>query len=254
MIAPSKSGVNANQVISTLVEAVDAVINLKKESKSDAPLTVLFDRAVIMKFQTSFQDSQSSNHSLSSAEFKSLLREHLPDKQVEDIYQKIDVNGEGEITFPDFMNFLVSSEAGSNWANSMHSSKLTLRLEQADGEGVHKDMIDHVCFVSKPMPMIITGGRDGNVTIWDPVHLHKIASIHHKDKNSVFVDSLIIGASPELRAKCFSKTRQAAGDISRKEKAPITSMTVMPKSGHLVLGAADSSVAVHDLGTQVSQY
>ena len=45
---------------------------------------------------------------------------------------------------------------------------------------MHKDFIDHICYITKPFHAIVTGGRDGQVLLWRPSDLTLIKKIAHE--------------------------------------------------------------------------
>lgn len=53
-----------------------------------------------------------------------------------------------------------------------------------------RDFIDFMCFTMKPCPMLVSGGRDGKVSIWNPNDLRMVASITHTGKNEVYMREL----------------------------------------------------------------
>jgi hypothetical protein len=210
-------------------------------------VTDLFDKECILTFRKAFRSSKVGGEHLPGTEFKELLRMYLPDSQVQQIYEKIDVSDDGFVTFMDFIDFLISSEAGTILAHALHATKLKKNVEQMDDpRSVHRDMIDHMCYSNNPMPVLVTGGRDGKVQLWDPDELGLICSIGHEDKNSVYLGELMQGMTSTQRASCMKSSRPK--DLV--EKMAVTAMCVLPKSGHLCIGSADAAIAVYDLGTQ----
>lgn len=164
-----------------------AIITDKKSTVSD-----LFDIKIILKFRRRFAKSAIGKNKLPAVEFKALLSEYIPEKEIDFIYEKIDVNDEGVIKFSDFINTLIAAEDGSSFANNAYANKLVSKLVQEDdNHHIHKDNIDHLCFVLKPRKMIITGGRDGQISIWDAEDLWHIGNIYHRDKNSIFLEKFM---------------------------------------------------------------
>jgi WD40 repeat protein len=131
------------------------------------------------------------------AEFKQVMKQFTNDTvAIEQIYQKIDNKNTGCITFSEFASFLLATEAGTQWAQTKNASKWVLRNDliaspiTATAASVHRDAINCICFVPKPHPMLITGGQDGQLLIWDPTDLSLMASLEHTDKHAVYVQQL----------------------------------------------------------------
>jgi WD40 repeat protein len=249
MIAPTNTTDTIQDVILSLGRDDDqGGINKAGVKKAEAPsITDLFDKSVIMYFRNEFRNSKVGGDHLAAAEFKNLLQRYLPEEQCQHIYEKVDVNDDGYVSFMEFIDFLISSEAGTILAHALHATKLKKCLEQVDDpRSVHRDMIDHICYSHNPMPVIITGGRDGNVRLWDPSELALIRSIKHEDKNTVYLGQLMQGMSSTQRAQCLKSSKPK--DVG--EQMAITAMCVLQKSGHLCVGSADASVTLYDLGTQ----
>ena len=140
---------------------------------------------------------RSATGSLTFAEFKHVMKQFSNDMvAIEQIYKKIDVTNMGYITFSAFASYLLATEAGTQWAKSKNESKWVLRNDliaspiTATAAIVHKDAITCVCFVPKPHPMLITGGQDGQLLIWNPMDLSLMASLEHTDKHAVYVQQL----------------------------------------------------------------
>ena len=80
----------------------------------------IFEIDVILRFHKLFHRSSSSGtrqQSISEAEFKKVLREFTPHEHViENIYRKIDASCEGFVTFSGFTTFLITADAGENYA------------------------------------------------------------------------------------------------------------------------------------------
>ena len=247
MISPDRTKGRAKDVILQLADE-DALNAPKTEITTESfEISDLFDKTIVNRFKREFQNSKLGNELLPSTKFKDILRQYLHPSQTELVYEKIDVNDEGFVSFTDFINFLISSEAGSVLAHSLHATKLIKRLEQLDDATVvHRDMIDHICFTLKPMPVLITGGRDGLVRLWDPNELSLLANIAHEDKNSVFMKSLVVGMRSGQKAECIKSAQQR----NSRERMAITSLCVLQKAGQLCVGSADSAVTIYDIGTQ----
>lgn len=144
------------------------------------------------------------SNTLDAEEFKLLLSEFIPDSLVDTITSAIDVNDTGTIYYSDFTNYLISAgdsdiRSGNNFAN-----RLTMHNNQNDQQkNTHSDSIDHIVCVRKPCPMIVTGGRDGKLILFDSDSLELIANISHRDKNSVFLEELQGNMDVEMRSRCI---------------------------------------------------
>ena len=175
----------------------------RKTAPANAQLSDLFDRGILFELEQEFSYSSSIPNSLSTQEFRILLSKYIPLKLVDDMYRSIDVNDVGYINYADFTNYLITSEEGSSFSSKTYTSKLVLNApQQEDAEWSHKDMIDCMIYVKKPCAMIITGGRDGQLSMWNAETLQLITHIDHQDKNSVYEEELQRGMNKLLKAKC----------------------------------------------------
>ena len=151
-----------------------------------------FDSHVLSKLKERIDHSTYGR--LTASEFKSLLREVTNDQSsaIEDqVYAKIDVTNVGYITFSSFASFLLAMEEGTQWAAAKNATKLVLRNDlialpiSSLGAVVHRDEITCLCYLPK-CRMVVTGGADGQLLVWDPVNLSLLASLHHTDKHAVY--------------------------------------------------------------------
>ena len=131
------------------------------------------------------------------AEFKQVMKQFSHDHAaIAQIYQKIDIAHTGFITFSAFASFLLATEAGTEWARGKNSSHWVLRNDliappnTATAATVHRDAVTCVCFMPIPHPMLISGGQDGQLLVWDPYDLSLMASLEHTDKHAVCVQQL----------------------------------------------------------------
>ena len=214
----------------------------------------LFDRDILSNLEKAFSSSDSGNNSLTAMEFRNLMSEYIPESLIETIYRAIDVNDAGYLNYSDFTNYLIAAEAGSRFSSQTYASRLVLAVQQeADSSVMHRDFIDSLVYVRKPIPMLITGGRDGQISIWDPEELKLITHINHRDKSLVYQEELSKGMNTLLRARCkkhssaFSRKKKAAG----ASKVAITALCPFLSSGMICVGSADGCVTLYELGTQV---
>ncbi len=138
---------------------------------------------------------------------------------------------------------------------------------------MHRDFIDCLVFVKKPCPMLITGGRDGRISLWDPNELTIIKGVEHRDNNSVYREELYKSMDTLLKAQCAKFGSSAASDRRKKERVSflcalleskillrvdgvqiaITAMCPLLNSGLLCVGSADCCVTIYELGNQVRE-
>lgn len=123
MFAPSKDGEETNEVLSSLATGLLEKNELKREiAATGVSLVDIFDKDILNYFKEVWENS--GDDGLTADEFKSLLGNYLPKILTDIIYQRIDVNDDGMVDFAEFMNFLIASEAGSNWQMTLYASKL----------------------------------------------------------------------------------------------------------------------------------
>lgn len=162
----------------------------------------MFDKNILARLELAFLQSETGNNTLMTQEFRELMVRYIPLNLVDSIYRSIDVNDVGYINYSDFTNYLIASEEGSTFSSKSFVSRLVMNLEQEEeGLVTHRDMIDCMVYVKKPCAMIITGGRDGQVSLWHAESLELITHIQHRAKNSVYEEELHSRMDKVLKAK-----------------------------------------------------
>ena len=128
-----------------------------------------------------------------------------------------------------------------------------------------------ICYNNNIKPMLITGGRDGKILIWDPCTLERMGQIKHKDQNTVYSEVLLEdskgvggggggggGGSKSNNKNKSSKEKQnhsvvanCRHHISKNKggKTLITSLASMSESSHICVGSVDGSITWYDLTT-----
>lgn len=175
----------------------------------------LFDKNILAHLELVFAQNESGNNTLTTEEFRHLVVRYIPLSLVDSIYRSIDVNDVGYINYSDFTNYLIASEEGSAFSSKTYVSRLVMNLEQEEENLVtHRDMIDCMIYVKKPCAMIITGGRDGQVSLWHAESLELITHIQHRAKNSVYEEELHSRMDKVLKAKV---TKMAVSQHKRRQ-------------------------------------
>lgn len=200
---------DTDAIIQRLEDSLKDAVVLKKDVKT-GHISDLFDRHILAQLESVFSNSTSGYHSLTAREFRDLISAYIPLSLVENVYRAIDVNDLGHIKYSDFTNYLIASEAGSSFSARTFISKLSYTFAQDDDSSiVHRDMIDCLVYSRRPCPMFITGGRDGQLSIWDPDTLDIITNIDHRDKNSIYKEELENAMDTMVRAQSKKKTQNA---------------------------------------------
>lgn len=177
--------------------------SLRREVHNNGLISDLFDKQILTYLEKVFAQSESGNQALTTTEFRDLMARFIPLNLVDSIYRSIDVNDVGYIKYSDFTNYLIASEEGSAFSSKTYATRLVLNFTQEDDNTtVHKDMIDCMVYVKKPCAMVITGGRDGQLSLWNAESLDLITHIAHRDKNAVYEEELHRGMDKILKAKC----------------------------------------------------
>lgn len=224
----------------------------RRRGERTGQLSDLFDHEVLAELEYEFSNSSTVLNSLSTQEFRLLLSKYIPLSLVDDMYRSIDVNDVGYINYSDFTNYLIASEEGTAYSSRTYATRLVLSVEQEENATWrHKDMIECMIYVKKPCAMIITGGRDGQLSLWNAETLELITHIDHRDKNSVYQEELKQGMHKLLRAKC---AKMAMDSETRKQntRVAITCLSPVLNTGLLCVGSADGGVTIYDIATQVS--
>jgi hypothetical protein len=174
----------------------------RKEVYSNGLISDLFDKNILATLEQIFEESTFRHNSLPANEFKRVISAYIPQALVDSVYRSIDVNDVGYVNYSDFTNYLIASEAGSSFSAKMYISRLVPYFHQDDDASIiHRDAIDCMVYVKRPCPMIITGGRDGQLSIWDPDSLLLMKNIDHRDKNEVYREDLKKSMDMLLRAQ-----------------------------------------------------
>jgi WD40 repeat protein len=221
----------------------------KKELLNTGLVSDLLDKNILETLKRHFEESSFRHNSLRAEQFKNLLAQYVPRPIVDSVYRSIDVNDVGYVNYSDFTNYLIASEAGSSFSAKIYISRLVPLLQQEDDASIiHRDAIDCLVYVKRPCPMVITGGRDGQLSIWDPDTLLLMKNIDHRDKNDVYKEELRKSIEGKLRALTTAEDKYA-----NHTKMCITSMCPILNWGMLCVGSADSCVTVYELGNQVNE-
>jgi WD40 repeat protein len=249
MLQPEEIGNDkVNEQIELLENSLHDHTQQKKEMLNTGLVSDLFDRNILETLKSYFEQSSFRHNSLPAEQFKALISQYIPRPIVDSVYRSIDVNDVGYVNYSDFTNYLIASEAGSSFSAKIYISRLVPMLQQEDDASImHRDGIDCIAYVKRPCPMIITGGRDGQLSIWDPDNLLLMKNIEHLDKNAVYKEELRKSMDGLLRAQTKAEDKYASN-----VKMSITAMCPILNWGLLCVGSADSCVTVYELGNQVS--
>eukprot|EP01039_Chlorochromonas_danica_P001258 gene1258-1371_t len=219
-------------------------------STTTGAVSDLFDQNVLTHIENCFAHSTLGHYILSAEHFITLITQYIPYHLVDNIYRSIDVNDVGYVRYADFTNYLIASEAGFSFTTKNFIAKLVLSFTQDDHLlGInHRDAIDCLVHVKRPCPMIITGGRDGQLSLWDPETLHLIKTIDHRDKNSIYMEELNKQMNTMMKAQTKRLLEHAPN--AKPAKVAITAICPMFQWGMLCVGSADCSMTLYELGNQ----
>lgn len=190
-----------------------------------------------------------SGDALKVEDFIEILSAYMPRQDVEKIYKKIDVNDDGFVDWHEFTGFLINADAMKGSSAYGPSYQPTERAAQPQDRHTHRDLVEHLVFSMRPVPMIISGCKDGTISMWNYSDLSFMGSVFHHDKSSIMVSSMIKSISTAQKAAM----KVAVGKLSASSPAGgvcITAMASLSSTGHLCVASADCSMAVYDLATQ----
>jgi WD40 repeat protein len=257
MLAPPPSfsqdsiGDIAEQVVQFSYYRKQIAKNQHVKRKVEINLSDLLNMEVLDEIRQVFLKNQDENgqESLLADEFIEVLSRYLPRPDIERLYQKIDVNDDGHVDWQEFTGFLTTSSSSVVGTTKMYNKIFTLKLEQPFDDSNHKELIDFICFSSKPIPVLATAGRDGQILIWNQSDLRRIGAIVHHDKNEVFLSNLM--AKLTIQQKAMVAKSSTVNPITLgKKNVLITSLTMMPLSGHVCVSSGDCCVSLYDLSAQ----
>ena len=153
----------------------------------------------------------------------------------------------GSVSYADFTNYLITLETSSE-STTGNISKLLSIVSQSgpreendnDTEYYHRDSVDCLVYVHKPCrcwlsyeslfekwrfnyyfipSMVVSGGRDGLIGLWNSHDLKLIKRINYKDKNSVFqVRHHLVNNLEKLKSEAFNSRRSCRATWPRKWK------------------------------------
>eukprot|EP01033_Poteriospumella_lacustris_P012679 gene12679-9071_t len=240
----------ADQLIAGLEQSLQAQSKSRKEVAKTGVISDLFDKTILSQLEVAFANSKTGYYSLRAEEFRALIAEYIPVALVESVYRAIDVNDVGRVNYADFTNYLIASEAGSSFSARTVIAKLSfLHAQEEDSSlGIHRDAIDCLLYVRKPIPMVVSGGRDGQVGLWEPDSLLPIAFIDHRDKNAVYQEEFTRGMDTLMKAKISKNVKSHHKRVPAK--MAVTSLASLFNWGLLCVGSADCAVTVYELATQ----
>ncbi len=182
---------------------------------------------------------------ISADDFKEMLSSLIGEREVEMIYNMIDVSDTHRIYWQHLVNYLIAIESTNRQAEGYYTSQFKLHEHQnrRGGSHIHKDLITQICHSSRSPECLITGGRDGQITLWNPTTLKPMIWTGHRDKSTVLLQEINAKASKEQRAVLArSKTDQSTG----KKNAMITCLDNMSMSDHICVGSVDCALTVYD--------
>ena len=178
MLAPVKESLGHDDLLLGLVHSTRKIPAYKKTKNVVADL---FDLETLRSLRKQFIERSVGgigDETLKASDFKVLLGQYVPLEEIENIYTKIDVNNDGVVLWQEFTAFLIAAESSNRLSEGIYSHEFVVRNQQQVSKGfgktVHKDMIECMCFISKPSPILITGGRDGKILLWNPYDLSNI--------------------------------------------------------------------------------
>lgn len=165
--------------------------NNRKEIFNNGLVSDLFDKYILARLEKIFSESTFRPYTLPAEQFRAVIAAYIPLALVESVYRSIDVNDVGYVDFSDFTNYLIASENNSVFSAKTYISRLVPYMQQEDISGiVHRDCVDTLLYLRKPCHMLVSGGRDGQLSLWDPETLQLLTNIYHQPKNSIFKEEL----------------------------------------------------------------
>lgn len=96
--------------------------------------------------------------------------------------ERIDVNRTAAISFSDLANFLIAAQESLDFvarkgdAMDQFAHALTQPIHWSS---IHRAAVNNLVYTTRPRGLVISGGRDGQVTLWDPATLECVTKIVH---------------------------------------------------------------------------
>lgn len=241
---------------SIVLSAQDSSVQCEPEVPQDKRLnnyTELLDIKILKEVRAKFLEygTGETGDAVKVEDFIEILSAYMPRQDVDKIYMKIDVNDDGFVDWHEFTGFLINADAMKGVTSYGPTYRPAERICQPHDRHVHRDMIEHLAFSMKPLPMVVTGCKDGSISLWSYNDLTYVGSVAHYDKSSIMMSSMIRNIDTAQKAA----VKVAVGRLSRSspsEGVCITALSALSTTGHLCVASADCSLAVYDLATQES--
>ncbi len=156
--------------------------------------------------------------------FGGILGKGMSEKQLMQMFMKIDANSDGTVDWDEFMNFmLLENQSLDTMTVDSTFYELNVKPDPSaayDTQDIHKEMVTKIISVveevgpeRKKVHKYITAGRDGKIKSWSPSNL------------------------------------EVTQTISVVNKAWVTTICYMTRSGVLAVGAGDRTLTFYDLLT-----
>lgn len=221
------------------------------QDKQFSSYTELLDIKILKEVRAKFLEYGvgESGDALKVEDFIEILSVYMPRQDVENVYKKIDVNDDGFVDWHEFTGFLINADAMKGSSAYGPAYRPAERAVQPVDRHMHRDMVEHLAFAMKPVPLIVTGCRDGSISLWNYNDLTFVGAVAHHDKNSIMVSSMFrsIGTTQKAAMKVAVGH---LGSAAPSDGVCLTALSALSQTGHLCVASADCSLAVYDLATQ----
>lgn len=211
----------------------------------------LFDKKFLKSLYALFNNN---NGVLTISQIYDVLIKVVSIKHANILCHRLDINNTGYTKFNIFINCLISSEEGERWSLLANNTKYIKLDEQVNNPLiVHKDSIVSMCYFSKPNPLLVTAGLDGQVLLWNPVLLDSNGYINHVDKSIISKDRLLSTMTVPQKARCSMMTKLPVNDTSKgkpSSKMSITCMCSISEYSYVIVGSTDQSIGIYDVSSR----
>jgi len=187
----------------------------------------------------------------------------MSQKQLLQLFMKIDANSDGTVDWDEFMNFmLLENQSLDNMTGETTNYELKIKPDPptAADTSIHKEMINKIISIieeigteRKKHHRYITAGRDGKIKVWNPQNFEVTQTIQIVNKAWVtcicFMQRsglLAIGAGDRTLSFYELSTGQPTSKITLKDGMPLSmAYEYLPSQGKELLVVGDDLGIMH---------